>query len=200
MKPFLLASALVLLTVPAHAATINSVATALDMTAQTAVFHLQWDSAPDFYTLDSGGRPKDAFRFDIFNDSRQPSLINADVQLIEQIGMLYTRWPDTAFSLPFIVNGSVVDFIAPFAALKETDGFFTYLLTEYTFGGIDRVAIAGEQFFGGFSTDKVDPLAAPIPAALPLFGIGLGLIGSLAWIRRRHRSGTEKDLALGVGG
>jgi hypothetical protein len=200
MKPFLLAIALVLSPIQAHAATINSVATALDMTAQTVTFHLEWDSAPDFYTLDSGGRPKDAFRFDIFNDSRQPSLLNADVQLIEHIGVLYTRWPDTAFSVPFIVNGNVVDFIAPFAALKEADGFFTYLLTEYTFGGTDRVAIAGEQFRRGFSTDKVDPFAVPIPAALPLFGIGLGLIGSLTWIRRRRHVSLRKTSLQAIGG
>lgn len=48
-------------------------------------------------------------------------------------------------------------------------------------------AVGTENTFGG-SIDDISLTAVPLPAALPLFGTGLGLIGLFSWFRRRRET------------
>jgi hypothetical protein len=69
------------------------------------------------------------------------------------------------------------------AGETDADTGVTKIFAEFTFSGLNT----GELSTGGlFTTITVtDPAITPLPAALPLFGTGLGALGLLGWRRKR---------------
>jgi hypothetical protein len=65
------ATALLLCT-NAQAATITDASAVADLTAQIVHFQIVYDTAPDFFTVDSAGRPKDQFAYAFFDLGRGP--------------------------------------------------------------------------------------------------------------------------------
>jgi hypothetical protein len=86
-------------------------------------------------------------------------------------------------SLPFSLNNTVLDFVAPFSVLNEPNGVFSafsYLLVSYQFGGTSRVAFVGSSLDneGAIQVDPFSPV--PLPASFPLMAAGLAIIALLA--------------------
>jgi hypothetical protein len=79
--------------------------------------------------------------------------------------------------LPLTQTSKIVDFIAPFLSIKETDGAFSYLLMQFTFGRSNREGFVGDvdPAFGDFIF-KVDIFQTPLPGALPLMASGFALL------------------------
>jgi hypothetical protein len=197
----------------ANAATMTQASTSVDLAAQTIGFQIVFNGPPDLLTLDSGGRPADSFQYFIFNASLGPSafqswlqlgFVSSDFVITENAGTMFMQ-TGASFrglavpvyeTIPFTLSGNVLDFAVAFSVLNETDGAFTYLLSSFRFGAETRIGFAGAS--GGNAT-QVDPFAElPLPAALPLFATGLGLMGLLGW-RRKRKAGTAKPTSNDVG-
>ena len=91
-------------------------------------------------------------------------------------GVVLAAVPDlyTSTSLPTSLNLS--DFDSHFLSLTDTD---------YSFPGI--IQSLGETGAVFIVTDIQPASETPIPAALPLFATGLGVLGLLGWHRKRKR-------------
>ena len=90
-------------------------------------------------------------------------------------------------------NGGSVDIFADPAETPGDSGFLAFLFTMpittnyLEFTAPQHALTRAELGRNDFAVAGV--LATPLPAALPLFGTGLGLIGLMGWLRRR-RLGT----------
>ncbi len=185
----------------ANAISINQVSTSIDLTAQSADFQIIYNGVPNFLAVDSAGRPADQFR--IYIVSPFVSLPGntcvecafsgaADPWLTETLGVINLShgFGPTFGTLSFSQSSNILEFSAPFSVLNAPDGNFLYLLVAFNFGDESRVAFSG---FSGGVAQPVDPFSvAPVPAALPLFATGLGMMGLLGW-RRKRRAGVAAD-------
>ena len=92
----------------------------------------------------------------------------------------------------YLNNSLVLDY--QFTSLPSAESFFTD--NPITFGawggGLADVSIVysltSDQANSGFAFDYAIGTVTPIPAALPLFASGLGVLGLLGWRRKRKNA------------
>ena len=94
-------------------------------------------------------------------------------------------------------DGQVLD-SQSFNSLSSADAFFTHDLLIFALGsGVTDIALVfdakmsgGEGFGFDYTIRGIDPppSATPLPAALPLFGTGLSMLGLLGWRRKRNKT------------
>jgi hypothetical protein len=170
-------------------ATITQATVATDSVSQTFDFEIIWDSPPDFSMTDS-------FKYNILNSTTASSCCspysgwsgfaasNADYQVIEDAGAIsFYSGNDLGRTLvgaiPFTLTGNVLDFAIAFSSLIEPNGL-VYELEQYVSGAWD-----GNLLVGASDGNPATVPGVPLPAALPLFASGLGILSLLCWRRKR---------------
>jgi hypothetical protein len=127
----------------------------LDEAQSAARFSITFSRSPDFVTMDSDGRRADSFQYEIapgFTSISQTSL--DDIRAIvrgDEIGprLLPIRagisngsdpspasggWGHVRASVPFMLQGDTLSFLAPLADLDAGDGVFAYRVFTTQFG------------------------------------------------------------------
>ncbi len=97
----------------------------------------------------------------------------------------------TGISAPFQISGSNITAIIPLSILPVVGSFVSadqFLWNFWTRGSVGGVAVAGNPGLADFAPDNSDATVTPLPAALPLFASGGGLLGFLGWRRKRKAS------------
>jgi hypothetical protein len=171
-------------------------------------FHIGWDAAPDFVTIGPHGQPADQFRvaimafnpyfpsgssFGIAGMTEHTAYFviaerTASLFIDGSLGNLTYGLPfqPPLGDLPYTLTGASMDFLMPRVALDDPSGLLLYLVLHYNFGATSDVAFWGITGREAYSV-QVDPFVSPVPlpAALPLFAAGLGVMGLLGWRRKR---------------
>jgi len=171
-------------------------AVSLSPAAQTATFDLQFNHAPDFYTLDSAGRVQDSFQYFInpnwsgnthdlqLNYGQFSDVVRGDE--IHTSGKLLIRdatppanpdpnsggWGPVVATLPFQVTGNSLTFMATFSDLRAPNGTFSYEVYTTHFGG---------------TVSNLQSWAVPMP---PAAWSGLAMLcgmGTLIGVRKLRR-------------
>jgi hypothetical protein len=102
-------------------------------------------------------------------------------------------------SLDIFLNGTTQIGDFNFNTLTEAQDFFNdrvlhlgnwggglaEIAIVYSLTSDTALALSGFRFDYAFGTEQV-----PVPAALPLFGTGLGLLGFMGWLRKRRTAGA----------
>jgi hypothetical protein len=94
----------------------------------------------------------------------------------------------TGVSAAFQISGSNITAIIPLSILPVVGSFASadqFLWNFWTRGSLGGIAVAGNAGLADFAPDNSDATVTPLPAALPLFASGGGLLGFLGWRRRR---------------
>ena len=94
----------------------------------------------------------------------------------------------TGISAPFQINGSNITAVIPLSILPIVGSFASadqFLWNFWTRGSLNGVAVAGNPGLADFAPDNSDASVTPLPAALPLFASGGGLLGFLGWRRKK---------------
>lgn len=159
------------ITLPANAATVNSVTVTQDLGAGTAAFQMIWNTAPDFFTS-IGNAPADSFQFYV-GDS--PPFIGITQSIIRGDEIRFTNsivirnsypytndfggggWGAVRGSVPYSLNGNVLDFIVPFLLLGSSDRYDFFYWEVYNFGSMVQHSALSN---------------VPLPAALFMFAPG----------------------------
>jgi hypothetical protein len=146
---------------------INSQSVVVNSDSQEALFTLEFNEAPDFFSVDNVGRQADSFQYFIDADGRLPVFsgspyfsqletiirgeeihIAGDIRVrnvFGEGGLNSGGWGAIRGSVPFTLDGTVLKFSTPLSLLGDSDGQFSYRLEAYEFGASIR------QFFEGIS-------------------------------------------------
>src|SRR5215831_3757947 len=96
---------------------------------------------------------------------------------------------NTPISDSFQISGATITATIPLSLLPLVSGGFTsadqFLWNFWTRGSLQGVAVAGNAGLADFAPDNSDAGITPVPAALPLFAGGGGILGFLSWRRTR---------------
>ena len=176
---------------------ITSHAVEVDSVAHQSVFSLTFNQTPDFFSLDSTGRPRHAFQYFYDAASESSDFRAADsVTVIRGSELHFANnipirrslnesgdedpraegWGNVRASLPYLLKGQTLTFTAPWSALAEDDGRFSYQALAFEEGSLTN------------AVEQTTATAIPLPPALST-GI-TGLCALAAWkIGRRwiHR-------------
>lgn len=172
---------------------IVSQGVSVDRADQTVTFNLDLSATPNFANVDSLGRPRDAFQYEIVPNTRSNiesfdfSAIRAVIRGTE-IGagkLIPIRdgfehgsdadpasggWGKVLGSVPFKLNGSDLTFTTPFSLLGTTGGAFAYRVFTTEFGA---------------TVSQSDGVSIPLPSAF-FAGVGmLAVIGLFSTLVRR---------------
>jgi hypothetical protein len=96
-------------------------------------------------------------------------------------------------SAPFLINGSNITAIIPLSLLPVLGSFISadqFLWNFWTRGSLNGIAVAGNPGLADFAPNNSDASITPVPAALPLFASGAGVLGFFGWRRKRKKSAT----------
>ena len=175
---------------------IESSSVVVSRPQQTATFDLLFNHAPDFYALDSAGRPQDSFQYFINPDwsgNTQNLQLNLgqfrDVVRGDEIhtsGKLLIRdaaipsnpdptsggWGPVIAAEPFQVKGDNLTFTATFKDLRAPKGTFSYEVYTTHFGG---------------TVSTVQGWAVPLPPAVWTGLAMLGGMGALMGLRKMRQ-------------
>jgi hypothetical protein len=173
----------------------------IDTLNEEATFSIEFNRAPDFFTLDGFGRQADSFQYYIDVDATVGTVgeirfiagiivrggeihLEGDIRVRDREGdggVNSGGWGPIRGSVPFQLTGNILTFTSPWTLIND-DGVFSYalLLTEY--GGLTDFVfgLSGESYPA--VPPPPPPPPVPIPGAVWLFGSALGL---LAWMRRK---------------
>ena len=97
----------------------------------------------------------------------------------------------TGISAPFQISGSNITAVIPLSILPVVGSFASadqFLWNFWTRGSVGGVAVALNPGLADFAPDNSDATVTPLPAALPLFASGGGLLGFLGWRRKRKNA------------
>jgi hypothetical protein len=100
-----------------------------------------------------------------------------------------TNAPISVPANTFQISGSNISAVIPLLLLPS-EGFTPdqYLWNFWTRGSVGGVAVGGNPGLADFAPDNSDASVTPLPAALPLFASGGGLLGFLGWRRKRKNA------------
>ncbi|MEH2164786.1 MAG: hypothetical protein V7K38_27960 [Nostoc sp.] len=137
---------------------VTSESAVVNLDAQEALFTINFNRVPDFFTLDQFGRQADSFQyfieadgeFPIFRgspfDSNLESIIRGeeihvagDVRIRDVFSVGPSEpnsagWGKIRGSVPYSLDGTVLKFSAPLQFIGDSDGLFSYRLELYEFG------------------------------------------------------------------
>jgi hypothetical protein len=164
---------------------VNSQSAVANLDTQQAIFTINFNEVPDFFSVDEFGRQADAFQYFIDGDGNFPfSLGNPVYSELETIirggeiniaGDIRVRdvfgvggpnsggWGPIRGSVPYTLNGTQLTFSTPLELIGDDDGLFSYelLITEF-----------------GSTTDRLTAQSVPEPLTILGSGVALG-IGAL---------------------
>jgi hypothetical protein len=172
---------------------IVSQSVAVDRSDQDVMFTLVFNQAPNFTAIDSFGRPQDSFQYEIVPNTLEsfdtlPYMSVAAVIRGDEIdagSVLPIRygfghgedrnpaaggWGPIITAVPFTLTGTTMTWDTPFSVLGTTNGHFAYNLFTTNFGT---------------TVSSVESVSIPLPAALPIGLITLGLVGALMLFLKR---------------
>ena len=101
----------------------------------------------------------------------------------------------TGISAPFQINGSNITAVIPLSILPIVGSFASadqFLWNFWTRGSLNGVAVGGNAGLADFAPNNSDASVTPLPAALPLFASGGGLLGFLGWRRKRKQAAAAE--------
>jgi hypothetical protein len=205
----------VLVAAPAWAVPVQFVSSAVDSTAQTAQFMLQFSAPIDLLSVDAYGRNQDAFHLFIYDDPRAQVLSPYDgrqVELYRQAadGVITGEdirfgnglpvrdnvenafgWGSVTQLVPFTLDhGTNLLFTADLAALGDRgDGRFSYAIETFHFGLNDPIMVSCQSGMSG----AIDRVCSTVPEPSTLWLTLLGFVwlaGFAAWRSRQRKTGT----------
>ena len=157
--------------------------------SQEVQFTIEFNQAPDFFTVDAFGRPENSFQYFIVGNPKLPypqnydSIIRGDeihvtmdtIRVRNSFPPNYADpnsggWGSIRGSVPFILNDNILTFSTPLDLISNhsIDGNFNFRLDTYVFGSTTESVIS-------------QSIVAE-PSSLMLIGIGtLTLIGYAGW-------------------
>jgi hypothetical protein len=100
---------------------------------------------------------------------------------------------NTGISAPFQISGSDITAVIPLSILPAVGSFASadqFLWNFWTRGSLGGIAVAGNPGLADFAPNNSDASVTPLPAALPLFASGGGLLGFLTWRKKRKSAAT----------
>lgn len=187
-RNWILCASLVASLSPAHAQVPlapESFDSFVDLHARTITFDVQFNRSPDFFTLDSVGRPADTvvYYFDnrpgvnayfTFFGGPPPGGVQSRIWTLDvpSDGMLSVMGPQPG-AVPYTLEGADLSFTVPFQMLGEEDGRFSYRFELFE--------------YGGWTGATYGPV--PEPSTTALGGLGLMI---LAIARRRKTASPAR--------
>ena len=188
--------------IPTQAAIlINSQSAVVNPGTHEAVFTIEFNEAPDFFSADSFGRQANSFQYFIDADGGLPvfrgSPYYSELETIirgEEIhfaGDILIRnvfpidsgepnsggWGASRGSVPYTLSDTVLTFSTPLSLIGDDDGQFSYRLEAYDFGAWNGQAIE----------DK----SAVVPEPSSVFGLGIFSLSLLSF-KKKRASHSEK--------
>jgi hypothetical protein len=191
---------------PAQAALlINSESVVANLDSREALFTIEFNEVPDFFTVDSVGRQADSFQYYIDTDGELPvfrgspyfseleTIIRADeinvagdirirnVFPIGSGGANSGGWGPLRGSVPYTLNGTVLTFLAPLELIGDSDGLFSYRLETYEFGGTSGIPIESTSVI-----QSSPPRSVPEPNST-IGLLALGMLGAASTLKRKQK-------------
>jgi hypothetical protein len=136
---------------------ITSHAVEVDAAAQQNAFTLTFNQRPDFFSLDEVGRPVHAFQY-FYDSARETSdfraadsvtvirgseihfqnniPIRASINASAEENPRAEGWGAVRLSVPYVLEGQTLSFSAPWSALAEDDGRFSYQVLAFEEGSL----------------------------------------------------------------
>ena len=169
----------------------------VNLDAKEVLFTINFNRAPDFFTVDEFDRQADSFQyyveadgeFPIFRGSPYYSELESIIrgEEIHVAGDIRIRdvfsvgpsepnsggWGNIRGSVPYSLDGTVLKFSAPLQFIGDSDGLFSYRLELYEFGG-----------WNGLTNENKSTIAS-VPE--PNFALGALTFGALSLGLRRKR-------------
>lgn len=184
---------------------INSESVVANLDSREALFTIQFNEVPDFFTVDSAGRQADSFQYYIETDGELPVFrgspyyseldiiirgeeihVAGDIRIRDALpigsgGSNSGGWGLLRGSVPYTLNGTVLTFSAPLELIGDSDGLFSYRLEAYEFGAWN--AITTER-------RSVVQSKPPTPVLEPTSTLGLlalGTLGAASTLKRKQK-------------
>lgn len=181
---------------------INSESVVANLDSREALFTIEFNEVPDFFTIDNFGRQADSFQYYIDTDGELPVFRNYPDELdiiirgeeIHVAGDIRIRnalpigsggsnsggWGLIRGSVPYTLNGTVLTFSAPLELIGNSDGLFSYHLETYEFGSGNGSAIERRSVVQS-------SLPTPVPDHTSTIGLlALGSLGAASILKRKQ--------------
>lgn len=173
----------------------------IDSAQGSATFDLQFNHKPDFYSIDSFGRPADSFQYEVnpewsgnkrdlqlgfgqFRDVIRGDEIHTSAKLLIRDASTPAHpdpnaggWGPVVASVPFQVNGEQFTFNLPLHDLRASKAAFSYDVFTTSFG-------ATVSEFQGTAQAGAASQSVPLP---PAAWAGMITLGGLALVRGTRR-------------
>ncbi len=176
---------------------VESESALVNLDAKEVLFTINFNKAPDFFTVDEFDRQADSFQYFIDPSGelpifRPPSAysnlssiirgeeihVSGDVRIRDVFSVDPSEpnsggWGKIRGSAPYSLDGTVLKFSAPLQFIGDSDGLFSYRLELYEFGG-----------WNGLTNENKSTIAS-VPE--PNFALGALTFGALSLGLRRKR-------------
>lgn len=137
------------------ALTIESESVITDIENQQVLFKIDFNQVPDFFTVDEFNRQANSFQYFIGTDDTVPVFTNfpnnlntiirggeinvsSDIPIRDALPLNSAEpnsggWGQIRGSVPYTLDGTIIEFSAPLQLINDSDGSFNYnlLLTEF---------------------------------------------------------------------
>ena len=173
--------------VPAEAAfMVLSQSVEVNLDSKSALFQIEFNRVPDFFTVDEYNRPADGFQYHFNTDEGLPFVFGANGQsygALESLMGTNPQFPQEVVisdvspdgsmrpirgTVPYTLSDNILSVLVPLELIEDDDGKFSYRLEWYEYG-----AMVG----------NIEAETVPEPATI--FGSFMAL-GGVAAFQKRH--------------
>ncbi|MHC5597978.1 MAG: hypothetical protein ACYTXC_18915 [Nostoc sp.] len=179
----------------------------VNLDTKEVLFSINFNRAPDFFTLDEGGRQADSFQYFIDPSGelpifRPPSAysnlssiirggeihVGGDIPIRDVFSVGPSEpnsggWGNIRGSVPYKLNGTFLQFSAPLQFIGDSDGLFSYRLESYEFGS-----------WNGITNENKSTIATATSVPEPNFALGALTFAALSVglrHKRKHKSAAS---------